>query len=181
MKISIRHSEPEDYQALREIFAQPNATAGTLQMPFPSAEMWKQRLADRPKGVYSLVACLDGDIVGNLTLVHQVRSPRRQHAGELGMAVHDRWQGKGVGGALMAEAIDLADNWLNLTRIELSVFTDNERAIRLYRHWGFATEGTMKKYAFRDGEFVDALVMARIRDACKGPGTAVSGGEGPSP
>jgi len=181
MKVTIRHSEPEDFQALREIFAQPNAAAGTLQMPYPSAEMWKQRLSERPKGLYSLVACVDGDIVGNLTLFHQVRSPRRQHAGELGMAVHDRWQGKGVGGALMTEAIDLADNWLNLTRIELSVYTDNERAIRLYRRWGFATEGTMKKYAYRDGRFVDALLMARIRDAQQESATAMPGGQGDSP
>lgn len=169
MKVSIRHSEPEDFQALREIFAQPSVTAGTLQMPYPSEEMWKKRLADRPKGLYSLVACVNGDVVGNLTLFHFAGSPRRQHAGELGMGVHDRWQGKGVGGELMAAAIDLADNWLNLIRLELTVYTDNEAAIRLYENWGFEREGTLIRYAFRDGTFADALMMARIRDAGGSP------------
>ena len=50
---------------------------------------------------------------------------RMRHVGSIGMAVRDDWQGKGVGTALMEAALDLADNWLNLTRIELSVYVDN--------------------------------------------------------
>lgn len=64
---------------------------------------------------------------------------------------------------MLQAAIDLADNWLNLTRLELEVFTDNEPAIRLYKRFGFAIEGTLVRFAFRDGEFVDAYTMARLR------------------
>ena len=77
--------------------------------------------------------------------------------------VRDDWHGKGVGTAMMRAVIDLADKWLNLARIELTVFTDNESAIALYRKFGFEIEGTHRKYAFRDGEFVDAYAMARIK------------------
>lgn len=164
MKVTVRHAEPEDYRAIREIHAQPRATWGTLQLPFPSEEKWKKRLQEPPQGMYSLVACVNGDIVGCLALWPESRSPRRKHAASLGMAVHDRWQGKGVGGELMAAAIELADNWLNLSRLELTVFTDNEPAIRLYKRWGFEIEGTMKRYAFRQGQYVDALMMGRLRD-----------------
>ncbi len=79
------------------------------------------------------------------------------------MMVRDDWQGRGVGSALMRAVIDLADKWLNLTRIELTVYTDNEPAIALYRKFGFQIEGTLRNYAFRDGEFVSAYVMARVR------------------
>jgi L-phenylalanine/L-methionine N-acetyltransferase len=63
----------------------------------------------------------------------------------------------------MQAVVDLADRWLNLTRIELTVFTDNEAAIALYRKFKFEIEGTLRKYAFRDGTFVDAYMMARIK------------------
>jgi putative acetyltransferase len=79
------------------------------------------------------------------------------------MAVHDDWQGKGVGAALMEAALDLADNWLNLTRIELSVYTDNAAAVALYEKFGFEIEGTHRRFAFRNGEYVDAYSMARIK------------------
>lgn len=81
----------------------------------------------------------------------------------LGIAVRSDWHGKGVGRALMKALVDLADNWLPVTRVELTVFTDNERAIKLYREFGFEIEGTYKAYALRDGKYVDTHAMARIR------------------
>lgn len=79
------------------------------------------------------------------------------------MAVHDEWQQKGIGTALMEAAISLADRWLNLIRLELDVYVDNETAVKLYKKFGFAIEGTSRSYAFRDGQYVDAYRMARLR------------------
>ncbi|HJQ28974.1 MAG TPA: GNAT family N-acetyltransferase [Rubrobacter sp.] len=162
MEITVRHTEPEDYKALHRIISGPRAIAGTMQLPFPSAETWRKRLAEPPEGLYSLVACVDGEAVGNLGL-EALSRPRRRHTGRIGMAVRDDWQGKGVGSALMEAALDLADNWLNLTRIELQVYVDNAAGIALYEKFGFEIEGTHKRFAFRDGEYVDAYSMARLR------------------
>ena len=90
-------------------------------------------------------------------------NPRTRHTGNIGMAVHDDWQGKGIGMALMEAALDLADNWLNLTRIELRVYTDNAAAIALYEKFEFEVEGTQRRLAFRDGEYIDAYSMARLK------------------
>ncbi len=43
----------------------------------------------------------------------------------------------------MQAVLDIADNWLNLTRLELTVFADNERAVRLYTRTGFEVEGSL--------------------------------------
>jgi L-phenylalanine/L-methionine N-acetyltransferase len=48
-------------------------------------------------------------------------------------------------------------------RVELSVYTDNAAGIALYEKFGFEIEGTHHRYAFRNGEYVDAYSMARIR------------------
>jgi L-phenylalanine/L-methionine N-acetyltransferase len=79
------------------------------------------------------------------------------------MGVAREWQGKGVGSKLLAAALDIADNWMNLRRVELTVYADNEAAIGLYRKFGFETEGLLRDYGFRDGQWVDVLSMARLR------------------
>ena len=61
----------------------------------------------------------------------------------------------------MRAAVDLADNWLNLRRLELQVYIDNEPAIHLYQKFGFEIEGKLADFAFRDGQYVDAYMMAK--------------------
>ena len=63
---------------------------------------------------------------------------------------------------MMEAVLDLTDNWLNLTRIELHVYVD-DAAIALYETFGFEVEGTHRRFAFGNGEYVDAYSMARIR------------------
>ena len=163
--ISIRRAEPSDYEAMQRIFTGPKAVWGTLQLPFPSIEVWRKRLAEPPEGFFLLAACAGDEVVGQLGLHTVPNRPRRRHAGQIGMAVRDDWQGKGVGTRLMQAGIDLADNWLNLRRLELEVFVDNEPAIRLYKKFGFTIEGTLVEFAFRDGRYVDTYTMARLREA----------------
>ncbi len=162
MEITVRHAEPGDHEAISRVAAGPKAVAGTLQLPFPSAEAWRRRIAESPEGTRSLVACVDGEVVGNLGL-EALNRPRVRHVGRIGMAVRDDWQGRGVGTALVRAALDIADNWLNLTRLDLRVYVDNAPAIALYERFGFVKEGTHRRFALRDGEYVDAHVMARLR------------------
>ncbi len=165
--IHVRRAEPRDAEALQANFASPNALAGTLQLPYPGVEMWRKRLAEWPADDFLLVAEVGGEVVGNAGLHSAGRSPRRRHAGSIGMSVRDDWQGKGVGTALMAAIVDLAENWVGYRRLELTVYTDNEAAVALYRKFGFEVEGTLREYALRNGHYVDAYTMARLRKATK--------------
>ena len=162
--VSVRHAEPQDAEAVHRILAGPRAAAGTLQLPLQPVEaVRRQFFSDaRGEGVYHLVACVEGEVVGHLGLEAYAR-PRRRHAGEVGVAVRDDWRGRGVGTALVGAALDLADNWLGLTRVELVVYADNAAGVALYERFGFEVEGTHRRYAFRDGGYVDAYAMARLR------------------
>ena len=161
--VSVRHAEPDDAEAIHRILCGPRATAGTLQLPLQSVEGVRKRFfSETREGLYHLVACVDEEVVGHLGLETFTR-PRRRHVGEIGMAVRDDWQGRGVGTALMEAALDLADNWLNLTRIELEVYADNAAGVALYKKFGFEVEGTHRRFAFSNGEYVDAYSMARVR------------------
>lgn len=160
--IRIRRAEPEDFAAVQAIYAAPLAQAGTLQLPFPSRDLWRQRMQAVDPHAHLLLACAGDEVVGQLGL-YVATNPRRRHVGDLGMGVRDDWQGRGVGTALMAAAIDLADRWLQLHRLELQVYADNAAGIALYTRHGFVEEGRHRDFAFRDGRYVDALSMARLR------------------
>lgn len=162
MKIDIRHSKREDIDFVRAIYSGKDAVAGTLQLPFVAEHVWQERLEKPAPGVNSLVAEAEGKVLGHIALcVNQNR--RRSHSAYIGMGVLDGYSGKGIGSALVAAVIEMADKWLNLSRLELTVFKDNSRAKRLYEKSGFVIEGEAKQFAFRNGVFVDALYMARVR------------------
>ena len=158
--ILIRALESGNLPDVTEAWNQPRAYAGTLQLPFTSLEARQQRYAGGGAAT-RLVAVIGGKAIGMIFLAREEN--RRSHVGSIGMAVHDAYAGRGVGTALMAAIVDLADNWLQLKRLELSVYADNARAIALYERFGFEREGLSRAYAWRDGQFVDSLAMARLR------------------
>ena len=160
--ILIRAVEPEDMADLTEAWNQPLAIRGTLQLPFTSLDERRKRFAASAPGHTRLVAVIDGKAIGMIGL-HPADNARRAHTASIGMAVHDAYAGRGAGSALMAAVILQADKWLNLKRLELNVYADNARAIALYERFGFEREGLFRAYAWRDGEYVDSIAMARLR------------------
>ncbi|GHV39278.1 acetyltransferase [Synergistales bacterium] len=113
-------------------------------------------------GDHMLVAEIDGHVVGCVGLTVS-KMPRESRTAGLGIMVHADYQRQGIGRALMAAILDLADKWLMLKRVELSVFIDNEPAVKLYLSMGFVVEGTKKFAAIRDGAYMDEYLMARYR------------------
>lgn len=165
MSITIRRSQVSDAAAIAALMNDPQVFGGLLQMPFPSEELWRQRLtegASPGKADLSLVALLDGAVAGGAGLHADGTALRRRHAMSLGIWVAADAQGRGVGKALMTALLDYADNWAQVLRTELTVYCDNERAIGLYKRFGFEIEGTMRAYALRNGQYVDVHPMARL-------------------
>jgi ribosomal protein S18 acetylase RimI-like enzyme len=105
----------------------------------------------------TLVAVAGDELVGS---VHVARS--RHGFGELGMTVAQAWRGRGVGSALLAAAIESA-RADGLHKLSLSVFAHNQRAIALYKKFGFIEEGRrVKQYRRASGELWDAVDMGLL-------------------
>ena len=131
--------------------------------------MASERISDTEAFIHALspndhllVAEVNGIVVGCVGLQVSPR-PRTRHTAGLGIMVHADYQKQGIGKALMSAILDLADNWLKLKRIELSVFIENKTAIAMYRNMGFVVEGTKKYAAVRGGKYADEYLMARYR------------------
>ncbi|WP_263262349.1 GNAT family N-acetyltransferase [Pseudomonas entomophila] len=148
-------------EGITALYNEPAVCRQVLQMPCQPIEVWRQRLAAATDRNVKLVAVHGGEVIGNIGL-EQYSRIRQRHVGTVGMGVASAWQGKGVGSMLIGAVLDVADNWMKLRRVELTVYADNEAAIALYRKFGFETEGRLRDYAVRDGVYVDALSMARL-------------------
>ena len=164
MNLDIRAVAEQDHQAIHEILTSPHVLAGSMRIPLSPLQRTRERLTPAA-GTYQLAAQTEDRVVGFGELVTYPDEPRHRHVAEINLvAVHADWVGKGIGRALMTAMIDLADNWLNITRLGLIVFTDNTHAIRLYKSLGFTIEGTMPRLAFGAGSWMDAHMMGRLRD-----------------
>jgi putative acetyltransferase len=162
--LTLRRATVADAADHARIMGDPAVLPGLMQLPYVDAAIWVQRLTEtlQPgKTDLPLVALRDGVIVGTAGL-HPAVQIRRRHVALLGISVAPHAQGQGVGRALMQGLCDYADGWAQIQRIELTVFADNRRAIRLYESVGFRIEGTHRGYALRDGVYEDVHSMARL-------------------
>jgi putative acetyltransferase len=160
-KILVRALEPDDLPAVTEVMNQSRAVWGTLQVPYVSVETRQKRHLATSADHTLLVAVIDRKVIG-IAGLHPMEARRRAHAAAIGMAVHDAFVGRGAGRALLSALITQADRWLNFRRLELTVWSDNQRAIALYERAGFEREGLLRAYAWRDRAYVDAIAMARL-------------------
>jgi RimJ/RimL family protein N-acetyltransferase len=106
-----------------------------------------------------LVALVDGRVIGVLTCFAGKRRSAR-HAVTLGISIRQAWCGRGIGRRMLQAAIDWAKSTGVVRRIELQVFTENRRAIRLYEEVGFVHEGHRRGSARRNGQPIDDYIMA---------------------
>lgn len=156
----VRAYEESDIPEITLLYNQRSVAAGTLQIPLMSTRERTERFRATTE-IRQIVAELDGKVIGHAGL--NCFRGRRAHVAQVGMGVDEEFQGRGVGSALMEALLDLADNWYNIARVELTVYADNAAAIALYKKYGFVEEGRHPAYAFREGAYTEALSMARLR------------------
>lgn len=112
-----------------------------------------------------IVAELDGDPVGMVSLWWRTAG-RDRHVAWLGIDVKTEHWGKGVGSALMQEAVRVAKE-LGFRKMVLGVFDGNERALRLYRKFGFKNEAYERDEVWIDGSWRTGLMMGLELAPCK--------------
>ena len=174
--LGIRKAHPADAPELLAYIEQTSAqtdffTFGPGEFDLSEAEErhYLGAVLDSPNQVF-LLALVDGAIVGTANF-DAPRRPRVRHSGEIGMSVHRDFWRMGVGSALLDTLIAWAKATGIVTKLNLKVRTDNDRAIALYRRKGFALEGTIRNDMKLGDHYYDHHCMGLMLDV---PGPKLS-------
>jgi putative acetyltransferase len=161
--VLVRPAEPRDAEALvelgRDVGAEPEGwliTTGAWRTPGEERRYLKALRRWEHAAVF--VAEEDERVVGRLSVARD-QHPASVHVADLGLMVAADRRRRGIGRALLVAAVDWA-RAAGVTKLELHVFPWNEPAIRLYERFGFEREGVRRGHYLRDGEEVDAILMA---------------------
>ena len=152
----------QDDRGLLELFNEENFLHNaSVRAPFASCEemrMWLDGVVAAQR--FEIVAVLHGEIVGFGGLY--TMGDAQSHLGWVVLGVRKAFQGRGIGSILMHMLIATAHVFVGLQRLQLTVFSDNQAAISLYRKFGFEIEGRHRRFIRRGADFVDAFTMALL-------------------
>ena len=99
-----------------------------------------------------MLVALDGEtIVGN-GIIECERAKRYSHRATLSITVMKEWWGRGIGSRLMEMMIDFSRK-CGISVVSLEVRADNERAIALYKKFGFEVIGLYKRFFKINGDY----------------------------
>ena len=108
------------------------------------------------------VALKQQDRLIGVTGLHQVNAVNRSAV--FGINVGDTaFQGRGYGREATELVLKYAFEELNLNRVELAVYADNWRAIRMYQKVGFVQEGCARQARYNNGRYQDEYRFAILR------------------
>jgi putative acetyltransferase len=161
--VTIRSAVSTDAHALWDAERRTALTPGLLaarpgEIPVEAFTAKIEALASRGRYV---VADLDGEPVGHAFLEPLGTLAAISHVFQLTIVVHPGHVGHGIGTSLLEGLLGWAQRDPRVKRVELRVRVTNERAIALYRKFGFIEDGRFQnRIALQDGTFTDDLSMA---------------------
>ena len=161
LAVTIRPIREDDAPAIWAIARQQDGIETILALPSDRLQTRVETLQGLTSDDHWFVAEVEGAVVGLAGL--GVGKGRLRHSGHIFLFIARERQGQGVGSRLLEALLDVADNWLLLRRVELTVFAGNDRAKALYERHGFVVEGLRKLSVISEGTLHDEYLMARYR------------------
>lgn len=117
------------------------------------------------KAGFGIETLAGGQLIGSCAL--RDTSPENRSA-ELGIMIGEKsyWDG-GYGTDAMRVLCRFGFEMMNLHRIELEVFAENARARHVYEKIGFRTEASLRDSRYRNGRYIDVVVMGLLEGELK--------------
>lgn len=163
--IELRRVEPRDADFLLELITHEqtrpflgNRAADTRERVLADVE----RSQREPEEYGWYVGVVDGLRVGCIAFERLSEQHRIAEAGRF--AIHPRFRGQGHADELARAFQRLLLCELGFHRVELKVYAFNERALAHAERVGYVREGVKRRAYLKDGEWVDAVLFALLRE-----------------
>jgi len=82
----------------------------------------------------------------------------------IGMDIHKDFRGMGYGYEAYIKFIPYVMEKYNLHKLSLEVLSTNIVAQNLYKKLGFIVEGIKRQEVFKNGKYIDSIVMSLLRE-----------------
>ncbi len=164
--VRLRAREQADLAVLNEMFNDPDVLAG-LTFAFPQSlagirEWAEHTRVDRTNATFVIETLQGRDTIGACSLENM---DARARAGRFGIWVGKPYWNEGYGTDATRTCCRFGFRFLNLQRIELTVYADtNPRALRVYEKVGFKLEGTLRRAQFIGGSYRGVAVMGLLAE-----------------
>ncbi len=160
--IVLRPVEDADVPLIHRWMNDPDVWRGMdYERPFSLADVREDVARSREEGQPFTIVAGDRPI-GRIGL-NRFRTRDRIASMYLYIGEPDCW-GKGFGRDAAAALLGYAFDRLDLARVELWALGDNEAAAATYRACGFVEDARLPERSFKDGAWVDRVVMSVTRD-----------------
>jgi RimJ/RimL family protein N-acetyltransferase len=129
----------------------PGSAASPFAVADPSDEV----------AFFSVVHLADDELAGEALLWGIDLHNRTAH---LGLALRPAFRGRGLGADTVRVLCHYGFVVRGLHRLQIDTLADNAAMIRAAEQAGFVLEGTLRRAAWVSGEFLDEVILGRIRD-----------------
>ncbi|MBS7636203.1 GNAT family N-acetyltransferase [Candidatus Bathyarchaeota archaeon] len=109
--------------------------------------------------IFCVAAEVEGHLVANSEVMKGTGYSR--HVGFIGIAIKKGFRGIGIGTEMM-KALEEHARKIGLKVLTLAVFANNQHAINLYKKMGFVETGRVPKRFFKDGTYIDEIIMTKM-------------------
>lgn len=142
------------WRNLADVF--PHPYTGT------DADAWFQLVESQPTPLDFAIE-VDGCAVGGIGFAPQ--SGMFSHTAEFGYWLGEAYWGRGIASEAVASMAGHGLDALGFARLEAGVFAWNPASMRVLEKAGFAKEGVLRRSVFKDGQLIDRVIYARLREA----------------
>lgn len=172
LSLRIRPARLEDASPLLDMFRKSVSESDFLLTTLTEARMLTVEQEKEFIGSYLqnqwnlfLVAEVNGRLAGSMS-VTQSKWKKQRHVGEFGIVVLRDYWNLGIGRRMINTMLQWAQGHPAIRIIQLNVLANNEKAIRMYRNFGFTERGRMEKAICQaDNSYQDLILMTKwIKD-----------------